>query len=87
MEWLPQRSRHIEKLVYAYSSYLLQHHGALHHKHFADRYSSDEQAGVAEAAVFTWLKSICVSPSVLEDPSLGGADFICQPPSLPTLCC
>jgi hypothetical protein len=83
MDWLPQDSAHIQNAVAAHSAYLLQHYGALYQKRFDERHSSDKQAGVAEAVVFTWLDSIGHNPGVLEDPSKGGADFICHPPSLP----
>jgi len=69
MEWLPQKSSHIEKIVSAHSSYLLKRYGVLHQKQFVQRYTSDEQAGVAEAVVFTWFSSISHDPGVLEDPS------------------
>jgi hypothetical protein len=83
MDWLPQNSAHIQKVVSAHSSYLLHHYGAPYKKRFDERHSSDQQAGVAEAVLFTWLDSIGHNPSVLEDPGKGGADFICHPQGLP----
>jgi hypothetical protein len=85
MDWLPQKSSHIQRLVSAYSSHLSLHFGAPYQKKFEQLYKSNEQAAVAEAIVFTWLYSIGYDCEVLEDPGTGGADFICHPPGLPDL--
>jgi hypothetical protein len=82
MLWSPQKSWHVQQVVSKHSDYLLQHYGVLHHKKFDQRYGSDE-AGIAEAVVFSWLHSIDLSPEYKEDLGQGGPDFICHPKKMP----
>lgn len=85
MDWLPQKSSQIQRVVSAYSSHLGHRFGAPYQKKFEQLNKSNEQAAVAEAVVFTWLYSIGHNCKILEDPSTGGADFMCYPHGLPDL--
>jgi hypothetical protein len=48
-----------------------------HHNGFRQRHKSDPEASRAEAAIFTLLRELNLSPFPAEDPSSGGADFLC----------
>lgn len=79
MEWLPQESPLVGEVVSAYIDHVGKHYGPAVQAQFVRTYTSDQQAGVAEAVAFTWLAQTGRRPERLEDPSFGGMDFVCRP--------
>jgi hypothetical protein len=68
----------LEQIVVAYSEYLRVRE-PLQHTLFQLRLKDDPDAAKSEAAVFSWLRSQKLAPSINEKPGQTGADFMCSP--------
>jgi hypothetical protein len=79
MEIIPEGSVHgtLDDVVAAYKLWL-EVKAPDHFAAFARRLKSDAEAARAEAALFSLLRAQDLNPFPAEDPSTGGADFICS---------
>jgi hypothetical protein len=80
--WVPRETKlfegdRLQDVVTAYILYLEVRHPD-HHKRFQQLLASNRAGAVAEAVVFSWLRSDSLEPVVSEDASKGGPDFMCR---------
>ena len=68
----------LDDITQGYALFLEVCHPA-HLEAFRNRLTADPDAARAEAAVFSWLRSVRLAPAINEDRSRGGMDFLCLP--------
>lgn len=67
----------IQEMVEAFKIFLEIKYPA-HHKKFLERLTSDPEAARAEAVLFSVLRGQNLNPTIAEDLSRGGTDFLCH---------